>query len=296
MITNSMKKHLISFSIVICCLSLGTALTSCSDEDYLGGHYTTDGVGTLMNVTAQVKSEMNPDMTWAAGDVIGIATGYGQNDISARNREYACQADGSTFKHTTGYPMYVKGATNIVAYYPFSGSDGAEPTIELNTTDQSDITNYFLAKAEGVNPQNGGQVNLVFTNALSRLDLTIVTPAGESIREYRLSGFVQQATVSPYTMEITMSAPEDLVGKGTDLSNISLTLIPQDAGSNGVPARLVLVGNIRSYSIDMSGTTLKAGAVQRATVDVTNGIGSIDFVPGGSTWSDSGLGGQVNSK
>ena len=284
----------------ICMLPLAASLlllSSCSDEDYLGGHATTEGAGTLMTVTAQINAQLSPGLSWSADDVIGIATGYGQYDATARNRAYACQADGRTFSPTTGYPIYVKGATDIVAYYPFIGSDGAEPTITLDTRNQSAVTDYLFAKAEGVTPQNGGNVNLVFDYALARLNMNITVPAGETIHGYRLVGFAQQATVDPYTLDMTLDAPEDLVYEGTDIRNITLRLIPQTVDTeSGIDARLVLIGNIRSYSIDMSQTPLVAGQEQQATVDVTNGIGSIEFVPGGSAWTDSGLGGNVASK
>ena len=279
---------------VAACLFL---LSSCSDEDYLGGHATTAGAGTQMTVTAQINAPLSPGLSWNENDIIGIAAGYGQYDATARNREYACQADGRTFTQTTGYPIYVKGATDIVAYFPYIGSDGAEPTITLDTRNQSAITDYLFAKAEGVTPQNGGNVNLVFDYALARLNMNITVPAGETIHGYRLVGFAQQATVDPYTLDMALEAPEDLTYEGTDIRNITLRLIPQTVDAeSGIDARLVLIGNIRSYSIDMSQTPLVAGQEQQATVDVTNGIGSIEFVPGGSAWTDSGLGGNVASK
>lgn len=273
-------------------------LAACSNEDYLGGHATTDGVGTMMNVTAQISAPANPSLAWAENDVIGIATSYGQYDATARNREYECQSDGRTFMQTTGYPIYVKGATNIVAYYPFVGTEGAEPTITLDTRNQQNITDYLFAKVENVTPQTGGNVNLVFDYALARLNVAITVPAGEQINSCRLTGFAQQATVDPYTLDLTLSAPEDLVVTANGvIQNVSLKLIPQTVDpESGVAARLVLVGNIRSYAIDMSELTLTSGAEVRANVDVTDGIGAVEFVPGGSAWTDSGIGGDVSSK
>ncbi|MBQ7420280.1 MAG: fimbrillin family protein [Prevotella sp.] len=279
---------------VAACLCL---FSSCSNEDYLGGHATTEGAGTLMNVTAQISAQLNPGMTWSPNDVIGIATGYGLYDATARNREYVCQADGMTFSQASGYPIYVKGTTDIVAYYPFVGSDGAEPTITLDTRDQSQITDFLFAKAEGVTPQNGGKVNLVFDYALARLNIAITAPAGEQITSCRLTGFAQQATVDPYSLDLTLEAPEDLVisGNGT-LQNVVLRLIPQTIDlESGVAANLVLVGNIRSYSIDMSELQLAHGADIQANVDVTDGVGSVEFVPVDATWNNSGIGGNVSS-
>lgn len=275
---------------------LAAALTSCSNDDYLGGHSTTDGAGVLMNVTAQISASTDAGLAWTEGDVIGIAAGYGLYDATARNREYVCQADGMTFAQSAGIPMYVKGATDIVAYSPFNGTDGAEQTLALDTRDQQNVTDYLFAKATGVTLQNGANVHLVFDYVLSRLQLNITVPAGESIKECRLQGFAQQAVADPYTLAMTLDSPEDLIAKGSDIRSLALKLIPQTiAADAAVPARLVLIGHIRSYTLDMSQLQLLPGAAVQANVDVTDGIGTIDFVPGGSVWTDSGLGGDVTS-
>lgn len=271
---------------MVCC-GMAAALTACSNDDYLGGHYTTDGAGVVLNVTAQT------DKAWSEGDVIGIAAGYGQNDGTARNREYVCQADASSFKNKSGFPIYVKGNTCIVAYYPFVGTDGAEPTITLNTLNQDQVTDYYFAKAEGVTRQTS-QVNLAFKHALAEVTLKITAPSGESINSCRLSGFAQKATVNPYTLAKTLDAPEDLVVKGADMKSVTLKLIPQALSADGaVKPQLVLIGSIRSYTIDMSKLQLEVGSSQEAIVNVTDGIGTVDFVPGDSKWEDSGAGGDV---
>ena len=274
---------------MVCC-GMAAALTACSNDDYLGGHYTTDGAGVVLNVTAQT------DKAWSEGDVIGIAAGYGQNDGTARNREYVCQADASSFKNKSGFPIYVKGNTCIVAYYPFVGTDGAEPTITLNTLNQDEVTDYYFAKAEGVTRQTS-QVNLAFKHALAEVTLKITAPSGESINSCRLSGFAQKATVNPYTLAKTLDAPEDLVVKGADMKSVTLKLIPQALSADGaVKPQLVLIGNIRSYTIDMSDLQLEAGTSQEAIINVTDGIGTVDFVPGDSKWEDSGAGGDVKAQ
>ncbi len=279
----------------LCLLAVG--FSGCSNEDYLGGHASTAGAGTLMNVTAQISAEQDPSLAWNENDVIGIAAGYGQYDATARNRGYVCQNDGRTFVQKTGYSIYVKGQTDIVAYYPFVGAEGAEPTLTLDTRDQSKIQDYLFAKAENINPQNGANVNLVFDYALARLTISIKAPEGEKISSCRLTGFAQKATVNPYTLEKTLEAPEDLVFSGTEaLQQITLKLIPQQADAeSGIKPTLVLVGAFRSYAIDLSELSLSAGAVVTATVDVTDGVGTVEFVPGGSSWTDSGIGGNVTT-
>ncbi len=278
------------FAAGMVCCGMAAALTACSNDDYLGGHYTTEGAGTILNVTAQT------DKAWADGDIIGIAAGYGQNDGTARNREYVYQADASSFTNKSGYPIYVKGTTSIVAYYPFVGTDGAEPTIILNTLNQTQVTDYYFAKVEDVTRQTS-EVNLVFKHALAEVTLKITTPTDESIKSCRLSGFAQKAAVNPYTLDKTLEAPEDLVVNGTNLKTITLKLIPQALSADGaVKPQLVLIGNIRSYTIDMSDLQLEAGTSQEAIINVTDGIGTVDFIPGGSQWEDSGAGGAVKAQ
>ena len=278
------------FAAGMVCCGMAAALTACSNDDYLGGHYTTEGAGTILNVTAQT------DKAWADGDIIGIAAGYGQNDGTARNREYVYQADASSFTNKSGYPIYVKGTTSIVAYYPFVGTDGAEPTIILNTLNQTQVTDYYFAKVEDVTRQTS-EVNLVFKHALAEVTLKITTPTDESIKSCRLSGFAQKAAVNPYTLAKTLDAPEDLVVKGADMKSVTLKLIPQALSADGaVKPQLVLIGNIRSYTIDMSDLQLEAGTSQEAIINVTDGIGTVDFIPGGSQWEDSGAGGAVKAQ
>lgn len=284
------------FAAGLACCGMAAALTACSNDDYLGGHYVTDGAGALMTVTAQISASTDAALAWNENDVIGISTGYGMSDATARNRQYVCQSDKMTFAVAEGYPIYVKGATNIVAYYPFVGTDGAEPTLTLDTRNQSAVTEYLFAKAEGVNPENGDNVHLVFDYALARVNIHITVPAGETIKSCRLSGFAMQATVDPYTLDLELNAPEDLVITGDAITSFSAKLIPQTiAADAAVPARLVLVGTIRSYTIDMSQMPLQGGADVQANIDVTDAVGTVDFVSGGSAWQDSGIGGNVTA-
>lgn len=273
-------------------LCLAFTMSACSNEDYLGGHYTADGAGVETAITA-----IAPDgETWEAGAKLGISTEYATYDASARNREYVSNTGGNSFQQATGSPIYVKGNTSIVAYYPFAGADGAEPVINLNTKDQNNLTNYYFAKTNGVTIENGSQVTLNFQRALARLQLNITVPAGESIKTIRLSGFAQEAEVAPFTLDMKLSNPEDLVITGNDIRTLNVQLIPQTiAADAAVPARLVLVGNIRSYSIDMGDITLSSGETRQGTIDVTNGVGTLEFVPAGTAWTDNGMGGNVTS-
>ena len=83
---------------------------------------------------------------------------------------------------------------------------------------------------------------------------------------------------------------------GNDIRSIDLQLIPQTITADAaVPAQVVLVGSIRSYTIDMGDITLTSGEVRQGTIDVTSGVGTLEFVPAGTAWTDSGIGGSVTS-
>lgn len=291
MIITNIKNFLVGSFI---CCGFSIMLTACdrSNEDYLGGHYTTDGAGVPTTITATA-----PDgTTWNAGARIGISTGYANYDATARNREYVSETGGNSFVQVTGAPLYIKGNTGIVAYYPFTGMDGAEPVINLNTTDQTQVTDYYFAKIDNVSIANGSQLNLAFHHALTQLQLAITTPAGETITSIRLSGFAQKAEVNPFTLEMKYDVPTDMVFTGSDLRTVTLMLIPQTVSADaGIPARLALIGNIRSYTIDMSGIAMNSGETLQANIDVTDGVGSLEFVSTGSPWTDSGKGGDINT-
>ena len=184
----------------------------------------------------------------------------------------------------------------MVAYYPFVGTDGAEPVISLNTKNQADLTNYYFAKTDDVTIANGSNVVLNFHRALGRMQLRVTVPAGEAVKTVRISGFAQEAEVNPFTLDMKLSNPEDLVLTGSDIRTIDVELIPQTVKADAaIPARLVLVGNIRSYTIELGDITLAGGELRQGTVDVTSGVGTLEFVPGGTSWTDSGLGGNVTS-
>ncbi len=292
MINKTCSRLLAGFSLAMCQVYIIVALTACSNEEYLGGHYTTDGAGVQTTITATPPE----GSSWTMGDIIGISASYGSYDITARNREYVCNG-GNTFVQLAGNPIFVKGRTSIVGYYPFLGTEGAEPSISLNTADQTAVTEYYFAKADNVNLDNGSHVNLVFHNALSQLQLNITAPMGETIKSARLSGYVHQAEVDPFTLDMQLSIPEDLTINDDDIQALSLQLIPQRVASDAaIPARLVLVGKYRSYTIDMSNIVLKRGVKTEMNINAADGISTVEFVPGNTAWMVCGMSGSEGTE
>lgn len=269
------------------------SLSSCSDEDYLGGHYTASGAGTEVKISAQMAQ--GTGATFSEGSKIAVSTSYGSSDATARNREYICGADGSSFNIAAEYPIYIKGNCRMVAYYPFEGEDGAENQLSLSTINQSSIKQYYFAMSDSLN-NTTSSVNLTFNSAYGKLAVNITAPAGEEVNSWRLSGFAQTATVNPYTLNTTLGDIQDLTGTGTNLKNLTITLIPQTIDENAdEPATLVLIGKKRTYRINLGNIAITAGETLTANVDVTSGTATVEFTHDGAQWNDSGAGGNLSS-
>lgn len=286
-----MKKRI--YSIICAALVL---LAGCNDPDYLGGHFTEDGAGAKLELTSVIASTLTPSLAWKDGDTIAVTTGY--TDTYSNNRFFQCQSDGKTFLSLSKYPVYIKGKTTLVGYYPVTGVQGEEPMISFNTNDQSTLTDYLFAKTE-VSPSNG-QVHLTFDHALAQLQATIVTLPEEQITGYRISGLYQQATANPYTLDLTLAeAPEDYVSTpSASITGFVLNLLPQTiAADAAVPATITLTGTIRSYSLSLGELTLQPGKALALTIDLTkDGAGTIEYTDRSADWIDSGLGGDIISE
>ena len=304
----------IKFQIVFCLLSFVFCLSSCQDDSYLGGHFTTEGQGTQAKVTAVSVSEQTPAIAWSEGDVIALTTSYA--DTYSLNRFYACGADGRTFAAQAGVPVYIKGNGYLTAYAPVVGTESAEPVIELNTANQTAVTDYIFAK-EAIS-RSQADVQLRFRHVHAYLHTTIKTADSEHIRKIVLSGFSHEASVDPYTWDVTLTsaAADYTLSAASDITSFDLTLIPQTVAEDAVvPAHIVLIGTNRSYELALGTITLESDKTLNMAVDVstpeptvafsTDGVtwtnyedkltNGIDFESDTVRWSDSGKGGDVSS-
>ncbi|MBQ7423232.1 MAG: fimbrillin family protein [Prevotella sp.] len=275
-----MKTRIFSY---IAAFGLAIALNGCSNDDYLGGHYTTDGAGVEINVVSANKS-------WDQGLHIGISNTYGFSDATTRNRDFIVSEDGKTLTPYSATPFYVKGTASILAYYPFIGEDGAEPSLVLNsyTEEGEELTDFFLAKADNVTKESAKQVNLNFYPTLSTLTVTINIPAGENVTKYVVSGLARRGRIDPYELTITGEDVIDYSATGNNISNFTLTVIPQTLAEGEMT--LTLKGVKRIYNISMPALTIEPNSVCEATVNLQDGSVTYEFVNNGSIWTDSGLG------
>jgi len=281
-----MLKDLMNMKItniaVLCSVLL---LAGCKQEDYLGGHFTTDGQGVLARIHAFSATEHMSPIVWTEGSQIALTASY--QDAGSLNRFYDYMADGQSFTVHTGLPMYIKGKGYFAAYAPVQGNDGEETVIELNTANQNQIVDYVYA-VEPVS-RDDEEVTFRFKHFYSTLHTTVKTAATEHIRKVILSGFSHVATVNPYTWEISaMDAPSNYtLASETDITAFDLTLIPQTIDSSSVmPVQLTLIGTNRFYELTLHSFTLESDKELTMALDVSQSEPTVSFSFDGVTWTN----------
>lgn len=273
--------------------SMSAVLTSCSNDDYLGGHSVTDGAGNVLSVASS-------NISWTPGDSIGVSTSSALSDVTVRNRLFIVQEDGKTLKCANEEEMYIKGNVSILAYYrispnnesSFVGTDGTEPLLVLNTTNQNYLVDYKLAKIDGINFANSSDVSLNFQQGvLATLNFLIENDGSDQISEWKVSGLAQTAYINPYTFEIQLDEYIDFTGNGTDISSFSRRVIPQAFEENEV--RVVLNGNNRTYPLYIPAMTIENGGEYDITVRIIDGKAQLEIGPKNSS-SDWEKAGDIN--
>lgn len=273
-------------------LCIAAVLTACSNDDYLGGHSVTDGAGNVLSVTSS-GSTLTP------GDSIGVSASSASSDASVRNRLFIVQEDGKSLR-CDGNEFYIKGNVSILAYYrispdnksTFVGTDGAEPMLALNTTDQNSLVDYKLAKADYISASNSQNVSLNFqSGVLATLNFLIENDGSDQISEWKVSGLAQTAYINPYTFEIQLDEYIDFTGNGTDISSFSRRVIPQAFEENEV--RVVLNGNNRTYPLYIPAMTIENGGEYDITVRIIDGKAQLEIGPKNSS-SDWEKAGDIN--
>lgn len=275
--------------ILQCALCIAAVLTACSNDDYLGGHSVTDGAGNVLSVSSSSN-------TLAPGDSIGVSASSASSDASVRNRLFIVQEDGKSLK-CDGNEFYVKGNVSILAYYrispdnesTFVGTDGAEPLLALNTTNQNSLVDYKLAKTEYINASNSQTVSLDFqSGVLATLNFLIENDGSDQINEWKVTGLAQTAYIKPYTFEIQLDEYIEFKGSGTDIASFSRRVIPQSVTENAV--KVVLNGNKRTYPLYIPAMTIENGGEYNITVRIADGKAQLEVGPknGSSDWDKAG--------
>ncbi len=265
-------------------------LMACSNEDYLGGHSTTDGAGVEMGASSAAAL--------TAGEHIGLFTSKGTLDASTRNREFIVQSDGYTLKSYSGQAFYIKGNTSVIAYYPFQGADGSEPELLLDVEDQTAPTDYYVAKTNGVTIDNGRQVELDFAPCLSTLSFTFLPVKDDIVQSYSLKGVKKRGRINPYQFTISSEDVEDadkrlFSGPVGSSQTISIISVPQSLAEGS--AVLTVKGSVtgRTYDISLPAVNIMPNTTCQVTVDVATGLVTYAFVSNSPQWTDSGQHEQI---
>lgn len=261
-------------------LALSLLMVSCHDDEYLSGYKSSDGAGSVLSVTSANKE-------WTEGDHIGLFSSTAASDASSRNRDFVVQADGRTLKSNTASEFYVKGNYSILAYYPFVGTDGAEPELLLSTL-PGEVKDYWLAKTDNVSVSTAQDVQLNFYTCLSKMNVTLQMPAGETVSRYVLSGIPRRGRIDPYSFEINPEYRENYEEEGSNITSFSIDIIPQTLADGA--AILTLKGQERTYPIVLPEVTIDPNSVCNVTVNAEDGQVNYEFIHNGSAWNDSGLG------
>ena len=265
---------------ILFALALSLFMASCNDSEYLSGYKSSEGAGSVLSVASANKD-------WTEGEHIGLFSSTAASDASSRNRDFVVQGDGRTLKSGTASEFYVKGNISILAYYPFVGTDGAEPELLLSTL-PGEIKDYWLAKTENVGISSAQNVQLNFSTCLSKMNVTLQVPAGETISRYVLSGIPRRGRIEPYSFTISPEYRENYEDEGNNITNFTIDVIPQTL-SDGA-AILTLKGQNRTYPIVLPEVTIAPNSVCDVTVNVEDGQVNYEFIHHGSAWNDSGLG------
>ena len=272
----------ILFAGILGC-SMAAVLTSCSNDDYLGGHSVTDGAGNVLSVASS-------NTTWTPGDSIGVSASSASSDASVRNRLFIVQEDGKTLKCANGEELYIKGNVSILAYYrispnnesTFVGADGTEPLLVLNTTDQNSLVDYKLAKVDGVNASNSQGISLNFqSGVLATLNFLIENDGSDQISEWKVEGLAQTAYINPYTFDIQLDEYIEFTGSGTNITSFSRRVIPQTFGENDV--KVVLNGSNRTYPLYVPAMTVENGGEYNIIVRIAEGKAQLEVGPKNSS-------------
>ena len=270
---------------IFCLLASVLLFTGCKQDDYLGGHFTTDGQGVQARIFAVSATEHATPVVWTKGSQIALTSSY--FDDSSLNRFYDCMEDGKSFSVHYGIPVYIKGSGLFVAYAPVAGNDGEETVIELNTAKQQDIVDYVYA-VESVSKEKE-EVTFHFRHFHSRLHTAIKTADSEHIRKVILSGFSHSAFVNPATWEISsLDTPSNYtIASETDISVFDLTLIPQVIDSSSVmPVQMTFIGTNRYYELTINKFTLESDKQLALEVDLSQPQPTLSFSLDGITWTN----------
>lgn len=225
-INTHMKKYILVAAATL-------ALASCSDDNYVDEPIEAKISATIESGISTRASETK----WDQGDKIGI-TMLGRYV----NLEYSTEAGNGIFTGNSMYFLNKQNTETIIAYYPFSGSEGTDPgTIDFTTTTEKQNPteqakfDFLYAKKENITGMNPS-VKLDFSHKMSKLTFNFINgnegTKVSKITSYTIEGLVLAGTFNTST---GICSPKNVASQDLE---IDLTDITIQSGIN-VPSIIV---------------------------------------------------------
>lgn len=264
------------------------ALAACNNDD----EYADNGP-VAVQITATIGENAMTrasNTSWAAGDKIGITT-LRKGESKYINMEYTTTAGDGVF---TGTPMYFQDKTEPVtftAYYPFTGSEGADPGVieaytsaEYQAADKQPEIDFLHDRRSSIKGSDP-KVNFVFSHRMSKLTLTFKNGTGADvgkITSYAIEGLTLKGTFDPASEKGDCTATEaegaetltiDLAQAGVTVENEksipSLILFPQHTGEKEIKLHIYTNdGQHYGCRLQFGGGNLEASNDYRYTITV----------------------------
>lgn len=184
------------------------SLTACNTED----KYIDEPVAAQISATIGGNTMSRAsDVTWDKGDNIGIS-------VSDRylNIKYTTENGDGIFDGTTIYFRNKVSPETLIAYYPFSGTEGQAPSVievstgaERQTPDEQPKFDFLYAIKENV---TGADPNVIFTFSHRMSKLTFIFENGNDgtdvskITSCEISGLILDGTFNPSTGDCLANA------------------------------------------------------------------------------------------
>lgn len=274
------------------------ALAACAGDELTGDlpHPLPEGkyplrlsTSLLVSDSARTKvSDNNLTSQWTAGDKIGVIVSKDAQQVSTS----ACtlNTDGSVSAYDPQLYWQTTGDYAINAWYSnISGASTTDNTHTVSLADQSSRLAYVLKAKEATANYKGGDVSLVFSHQLARVDYTLKPGAGFTAEELK-GATVEVRGYTNATITRGSVSPSGSLGWIKPCGN-AVSLIPYTIGTTGSFIRIKVGDKTFNYT-PQSKVELKVGYRYSFTVTAKWGVyegmswTSTDVKPGDYVYSD----------
>lgn len=271
--TKSYKTTMKTLHLLIAGVMAGASLVSCNDDD--GG----EKVGTMLGLSIPAVAGAAGAPAWAVTDTVGIYCRY--DDVSARNIPYVCSDGAASFGAVDGKDIFVKAATSLTAYYPFTGQSGVWQNPVINTLDQETTVDWLFARLDDVDAGRSSGLTMDMKHVMSLLRLSLIT-AGQKALGVTVSGLSHTGDFDTKTGVVSVAdVPQDYVRTVTNggLNEMELILLPQTAGNVGIS---VTTNRGKVYTASIPNLVLEPDRQYDYVFDLTVGEEPVVYLVPGS--------------